>query len=791
MTNDDRTEDVGCVQVLGELGQAALRVDQCAVEAGDMELGKATAALLDLIAVAEMFSEHSGTLERVSEIAEFCQQEALPALLEPPFERADAIRSMVEDRWGDSLALLEPEEHNSRIDSTDERWPVDAITLDSANSDDQSEFPASEDDANHAAPPLNMARILAALGEQSDLPAAPASEQQTSLPPSETEPAAVHKPNVETIDDPELVAAFADDAQQCLAEMEASLLDMENAAPTDESLRNFCRQLHTLKGAAGMVGLVRLASFLHDLENYVESTNGNQIDVDRLLAGVDAVRNQLDALVRPVPSSPPSSSRPSSSEAPQKEVKATPATFTASPSAGDSDLFVRVEASRLDRLMDLLAELVMLRNRRETSVDSLKAIQRDLEHCTSRTRSLSSSIEFTAPSSSITDRSLTANVSRQSTQSRFVSQSFNQISNDTAELARSISDVTDPLAEDNDAVSHLIGRFRQELMELRRLPVSGLFQRLQRVIRETAKAEGKQGEIACHGEGARAERAVQERLFEPLLHLVRNAVSHGIRPQQERLQAGKPAVGKITLTAFSDATSLSIHVKDDGCGLDEEALESRGRELGLLPWDAPVSRAQLWKLIFHPGFSTRSSVSEISGRGVGMDVVDSWVRRLRGRISVESQAGQGTTFQLQVPLRSSVEHALIMRHDGQLYALPMNAVSGTSDQHQPEDSTAAKNVCITSLGKLLGCDGVHVPPGSHVTLRNISPSESQDNTPSVVIAVDAIIGVEEVVVRSLPPLMQGNEWISGVTLSGRAETVLMLDARRLSEVSNHTLTGVQ
>ncbi|APZ94600.1 chemotaxis protein CheA [Fuerstiella marisgermanici] len=790
MTSDDRTDDVSCAQLLGELRQAALQVDQCAAEAGDVELGKATAALLDLIAVAEMFSEDSGTQERANEIAEFCQQEALPALLEPPFERADAIRCVVEDRWGDSLALLEPEERNGRADSSDERWPADAVMLDPTTSDDQSACPAPEDDPNYTVPSLNMAGILAALGEQSDLPAAQANEQQTSPPPSEAKPAAARKPNVETIDDPEMVAAFADDAQQCLAEMEASLLEMESAAPTDESLRNFCRQLHTLKGAAGTVGLVRLASFLHDLENYVESTNGDQIDVDRLLAGVDAVRTQLDALVRPVASSP-SPSSPAASELPPKEVTATPAAFTASPSAGDSDLFVRVEASRLDRLMDLLAELVMLRNRRETSVDSLKAIQRNLENCTSRTRSLSSSIEFTAPPSAIADHSLTANVNRQATQSRFVAQSLNEISNDTSELERSISDVTDPLAEDNDAVSHLIGRFRQELMELRRLPVSGLFQRLQRVIREAAKAEGKQVEITCHGEGARAERAVQERLFEPLLHLVRNAVSHGIRSQQERVQAGKPAVGKITLTAFSDATSLSIHVKDDGCGLDEEALESRGRELGLLPWDAPVSRAQLWKLIFHPGFSTRSSVSEISGRGVGMDVVDSWVRRLRGRISVESKSGQGTTFQLQVPLRSSVEHALIMRHEGQLYALPMNAVSGTSDQNQPEDSTAEKNVRVTSLGKLLGSDGVHVPPRSHVTLRNISYSESQDNTQTVAIAVDAIIGVEEVVVRSLPPLMQGNEWISGVTLSGRAETVLVLDARRLIEVSNHTLTGVQ
>ena len=234
-----------------------------------------------------------------------------------------------------------------------------------------------------------------------------------------------------------------------------------------------------------------------------------------------------------------------------------------------------------------------------------------------------------------------------------------------------------------------------------------------------------------------------------------------------------------------------FEVQDDGSGFNDDVLESRGRELGLLPLGETVSQKQMWKLIFYPGFSTKSSVSEISGRGVGMDVVDSWVRRLRGSIDVESVPGQGTTFRLQIPLRSAVEHAMVVRSGGQLFALPMHAVSGTSDARLPasglpRDASAAR---VVALGHLLGPAQGQTTRCSHVMLRNTAsaPQSAQRRAGlNVTIAVDAIVGVEEVVVRSLPPLLQRNELFAGVTLSGRAETVLLLDARKLIELSQRS-----
>lgn len=776
MTDVHNTLDQLCPSdTVDDLREAFLRIRRSATETSDREPGLTAAVMADLLTVARILGEDAETIERANEIIEFCRSEALPAITgSQSDEVVQRLRQDAEERWRECLSLLSPEE---RVPFAAEDSWTDAAT---SGWGELPHTPETDwntcDERQPETIAVDLEGILASLAEQSvqpEQPVAMESEDDLTSPIDDQTDDAISEAsvNVETIDDPELEAAFADDAQQCLAEMETSVFSLEADQSSDEPLRNFCRQLHTLKGASGTVGLTKLAKYLHNLESYIETTSGSDVDVDRLLQGVDTVRAQLGAL-GDANVSPEQASLPSVGAA-----------------GNDTELFVRVEASRLERLMDLLAELVMLRNRRDTYVDSLRSIHGELNHCASRTRTLSSTVELSTGTAALPEDSADAGISRNNPQSRLLSRSLDEVSKDTAELSRTLKDVCDPLSADNSAVSHLIGRFRQELMELRRLPVSGLFQRLQRAIRDAAKTEGKQVEIHFEGQGARAERAVQERLFEPLLHLVRNAVSHGIQSANERVQHGKPAVGRITLTAYSDAASLSIEVQDDGGGLNDEALETRGRALGLLPAGEAVSQKQLWKLIFHPGFSTKASVTEIAGRGVGMDVVDSWVRRLRGQIDVESVAGQGTTFRLQIPLRSAVEHAMVVRAGGQLFALPMHAVSRTSDRNLPtsETSCATTNADAIPLGRLLGCGERKTSRGCHISLRDTGTTPNRRSSDVVTIAVDAIVGVEEVVVRSLPPLLQRNELFAGVTLSGRAETVLLLDARRLIDLTEGDL----
>ncbi|MCR9200046.1 MAG: response regulator, partial [Planctomycetaceae bacterium] len=528
---------------------------------------------------------------------------------------------------------------------------------------------------------------------------------------------------------------------------------------------------------------------------FVEASDSVDVDVDRLLEGVDIVRAQLSSLgIGGAGLSTAAESTPAVVSGRPSDGLSSPPPAAAAPvgASRDSELFVRVEASRLEGLMDLLAELVMLRNRRDTYVDSLRSLNEEMVQCSTRTRTLATMADLATPMPLAPDTppaalDIASEGDRLSAKGRLLTRSLDELSKDTGELGRSLLEVCDPLANDNAAVSHLIGRFRQELMELRRQPIGGLFQRLQRSIRDAAKAEGKQVEVEFEGRGARADRSVQERLYEPLLHLVRNAVSHGIRLPDQRTAEGKPAMGRITLAGWSDAASLWIEVRDDGAGLDTEKIAARGLELGLLSKSDAEDPAQVWKLIFHPGFSTRSTVSEISGRGVGMDVVDTWVKRLRGRIDVESELGSGTTFRLQIPLRSAVEHAMIVRSGDQLFALPMHAVSGTSDSRVPLNGiTETSDRDVVPFSSLIGCRDEQGGGQCRVALRHTSPGQRlglSDRHEEITISVDGIVGVEEVVVRSLPSLLQRNQLFAGVTLSGRGETVLLVDVARVVELN--------
>ncbi len=806
MTNTQNIQVRMDAETSGEvLKQRFILLAQSAAEASNEEAVIAATMMADLLTVAAMFREDSATNQRAEEILEFCQQQALPLLTDPGSEdRQKILVQQAKSRWSEYLTLLSPEERltfrqpSGWIDADNEGWN-EALQSEGSDGSWAADDLQDANSENRQQAPFDMAGILASLAceefhsgdqvlcredsEKRDV--AGVNKSMDARSASGQNPLPTPPRELETIDDPEMVAAYADDAQQCIAEMEASLLALESGQESGGALRGFCRQLHTLKGASGTVGLSRLAKYLHDLESYIETTAGSSIDVDKLLDCVDAVRAQLSALgISGVGVTLVAASSPkiiSDQHVPNQRSSPSVAT------GNDSELFVRVEASRLERLMDLLAELVMLRNRRDTYVESLRTIHRELNYCAARTRTLTSTIELTGPAATSGDSSTVIETGRTTAKARLLSRTLDEVSKDTAELGRSLQEVFDPLSDDNSAVSHLIGRFRQELMELRRLPIGGLFQRLQRVIRDAAKSEGKLVEVNFEGQGARAERAVQERLFEPLLHLVRNAVSHGIDTQDVRIKTGKSAVGRITLSAWSDAASLCIEVRDDGRGLNDEALETRGRELGLLPLGESVSRPQLWKLIFHPGFSTKSSVSEISGRGVGMDVVDSWVKRLRGRIELESAPGQGTTFRLHIPLRSAVEHAMVVRAGGQLFALPMHTVSGTSDSTRPMNglANAASDDQTVPLSRILGCKSNQTKRGCFISLRNTirtSPTAQRCAGRDVTIAVDAIVGVEEVVVRSLPSLLQRNELFAGVTLSGRAETVLLLDVRKVIDL---------
>jgi CheY-like chemotaxis protein len=284
------------------------------------------------------------------------------------------------------------------------------------------------------------------------------------------------------------------------------------------------------------------------------------------------------------------------------------------------------------------------------------------------------------------------------------------------------------------------------------------------------------------GEETGVDRAMQDKAFEPLLHVVRNAVCHGIEPPEDRQRAGKPATGRVTLEAVRSGNTLVLSVRDDGRGLDYQAIADKGRRLGLIgPDDAPTVE-RLNALIFQPGFSTREAANAIAGRGVGMDVVSQEVSRLHGAVVLASEPGQGTKLSVSLPARLALQQAMVLRVDGQAFALPVELID-LAQPFEPESVDSAgpyprvrirdQWVPLVSAREALGLSPA--APDSCPKLLLILA----DGGPLAVLA-DAIDGTRELVVKPLGPLLSGHPLVSGTSLSVTGEVIFTLNPSGLA-----------
>ncbi|MEM9828173.1 MAG: response regulator, partial [Planctomycetota bacterium] len=293
-----------------------------------------------------------------------------------------------------------------------------------------------------------------------------------------------------------------------------------------------------------------------------------------------------------------------------------------------------------------------------------------------------------------------------------------------------------------------------------------------RVVRDAAKAEDKIVGLELIGEDAGIERSLQQRLYEPLLHIVRNCVCHGIEAPVERQRVGKSESGTISIEARSAADLCVIEIRDDGRGLDYDAIRRRGIQRGLIPADAAVTRQELSQLIFEPGFSTRQQADAIAGRGVGMDVVATTLNRMRGWLEVDSEPGKGTRIRLSFPLPSVIQHVMVFRSNEQLFAIPMPSVQAAGDL-RPESR------CVDFAAMLDDTPEDVSRYDAGVLLSSDLCSHTDLGTTQITLLVDQVVGPEEVVLRPLPAMLRSHPFCTAASLSGMGETVLILDARRL------------
>ena len=704
-------------------------------------------------------------------------------------DRVQDIESFIDSAqndWQDYLSLFESEEESSAIDVDTEPtagWDDPFESLDDEPVDEEDDDALDSDQIQKMLAALNNTSPNQASSES--LNSSEREDDATIVDAIEPAEAAQTTPEecdeqarLELASDGDLLQAYLDDALRCLASMEQAAMKIEESPQDHETARQFCRELHTLKGASGTVGLHGLATKLHNLESSLEQlfeNDSDKVDADPLFAAVDQVREVIESLQNPDADEPQEQKPAKELDQPTSETPPNSASARPTPSrkpeisnfSANDDASIRIRASQLDRLMDMLAELVVLRNRRESNVAEFNELNDELARCASRIGLIEEQSDQDADSWN--DDSMRNGLNY-----------LSEVSKDVSAVSNGLRDLQKPVIEDNQSISRFIRDFRQELMQLRRVPVSGLFSRLQRAARDAAKSENKKVRVQMEGENTGLEQEIQERLFDPLLHVVRNSVSHGVEAPESRLRVGKQENGTITLSASANAQLLIIEIRDDGGGINYDAVRRRGIEKGLITPDQRQTDAQLARLIFHPGFSTREKASEISGRGVGMDVVATAVEEMRGRIEIDSTSGEGTSIRLMIPLRTGIEHVMVFQSGSQLFALPMQSITSAKSTR-----TLAENVNVVSLARALSLESHSGENGSEFLMLRSSGQDRRSKL-KLALAVEQLIGPEEVVVRRLPNLLHNHPLINGITLAGSGKKVLLLDTDRLIEFGLHS-----
>ncbi|WP_201316380.1 chemotaxis protein CheA, partial [Dyella sp. EPa41] len=330
------------------------------------------------------------------------------------------------------------------------------------------------------------------------------------------------------------------------------------------------------------------------------------------------------------------------------------------------------------------------------------------------------------------------------------------------------------------------------VLGMRMQPVGRLFQRFPRIVRDLSRQLGKEVELVQEGEGTDLDRSLVEALADPMVHLIRNALDHGLEMPADRERAGKPRKGKVTLSASQRGERIVISVADDGRGMNPDVLRRKAVEKGVIDeaQAARLTENECYELIFRPGFSTAATVSDISGRGVGMDVVKTRVAELGGTLQVRSQLGRGSTLELAVPLTLAIQRVLMVRVGARLLALPLSNVEEVFEmapgQQQQLDGrvVASHRGRALALADLAGWVGVNDLPGRHVVVLHIGHLR-------LGCLVHEVLGREDVMVKPLGPLFEGVPAVAGATVTGDGRLALVMDLAGLADADGQLLPSLR
>jgi two-component system chemotaxis sensor kinase CheA len=329
-----------------------------------------------------------------------------------------------------------------------------------------------------------------------------------------------------------------------------------------------------------------------------------------------------------------------------------------------------------------------------------------------------------------------------------------------------------------------LNELQKSVIEIRMVPVGQIYSKLSRTVRKLARELKKELELVLRGEDTELDKMMVEELTDPLMHIIRNAIDHGIEPAEERRTKGKSAVGRVTLNAYQQGNSVVIDVTDDGRGIDAERIRKVAIDRGLIGPKEVIDQQRANELLFMPGFSTATQVSEISGRGVGLDVVKRNIQELKGTIEVMTRAGEGTTFRISLPITLAIIQALIVAAGGEKFAIPLTSVEESLRIYSRDIRTVERREVFTlrdfTLPLLRLADAFHSDDGrEHGPDTKWFVVVTRAGEKVVGLLVDALVRQQEVVIKSIGERLKTIPGIAGATEIGESEIVLVVDVGTL------------
>lgn len=480
------------------------------------------------------------------------------------------------------------------------------------------------------------------------------------------------------------------------------------------------------------------------------------------------------------PVAAPVESRVFAPQTPQKKVAAKPA---ASVDRGT----IRVEVAQLDSLMNLVGDLLVNRHRLNRKLGQVVSLRSELGRARERLMHVVGDFntrhEFSLrhrPSTQASNDGFSELELDRYDDFNIVSRQLVEIAADAEEVITQIDRQFGSFSEETMQFATITRELQEQVARTRMVPLEQLFLRLQRAVRDAASSEAKAVAYTADGAENRVDKVIIDQLFTPLLHIVRNAVAHGIESAAERAAAGKPAEGRVHIRSRTEAGRLVLEISDDGGGLRRDAIIAIARKRGLLAPDAQPADAELAELIFQPGFTTTTEATDVSGRGVGLDVVRRDLARLGGSVSVASTAGQGSTFTFTLPLTLVINQVMFVQCASQLYALPINFVE------RVVEAPAAALARSGSSEMLMYGDHEMIPVIRLQSRLGLAAQGAADTAIILNLAdrrtallVDRIQSKIDIVVKPLGTVLQQHPLFSGATLAGDGRVIFILDVPNL------------